>query len=245
MSILVYGFAKSGKSSFAVTAPAPRLLFDVESASRFLSARGTIKPVEWDPHTSAPPDADGTWDTAIVSTRSWDDVAQAYKWLESGQHPFSSVIIDSLSELQTRYVEKVAGRAGPSMQQWGDTFRVVSGLVRDLRDLTMHQTHPLEAVVFTCMSREYNGIYRAYVAGQLVDVLPYLCDLSAMLWVEDVVDPLTGEPHEVRRLLTRRAANFEAGERLGGQIPSTVDNPNIVSLLDMVFGAKVVDQQDG
>jgi hypothetical protein len=241
MSVLVHGEAKSGKSTLAVTAPAPRLLFDVESASRFLTARGLIVPTKWDPQTEAPPILDGTWDTAVVNTKTWNDVAQGYKWLESGQHPWSSVIIDSVTELQVRFMENLVGRAQLTQQQWGDAFRVVSGLVRDLRDLTEHEVKPIEAMVFTAMTREYNGTYKAYVAGQLVTVLPYLVDLVGYLWSETIVNDLTGEPYEVHRLLTKRTAQFEAGERLGGALPDVVDYPNIVTMLDTVFGAKQVE----
>lgn len=240
MSVLVHGEAKSGKSTFAVTAPAPRLLFDVESAARFLSARKIILPKHWNPQTEAPPQPDGTWDTVIVNTKTWADVSQGFKWLESGEHSFASVIIDSVTELQVRFIENLVGRAQLTQQQWGDAFRVVSGLVRDLRDLTEPDSgiRPIEAVVFTAMTREYNGTYKAYVAGQLVTMLPYLVDLVGYIWSETVINDLTGEPYKVNRLLTNRTAQFEAGERLGGALADVIDYPNIVTMLDTVFGPK-------
>lgn len=230
MSVLIHGLSKSGKSTLAVTAPAPRLYLDVESAARFLP----IVRVPWNPHTEAPPTYDGTWDTCVVATRTWEDVMSVYQWLNSGAHPFESLIIDSISELQSRYIEKVGGRSQLTMQQWGDVFRQVSGLCRDIRDLTMHPTKPLRMIALTAMTKQVDGMWKPYVSGQLGTVLPYLWDLNAYLWVEQVRD-LTGGVTEVRRLLTRRSATIEAGERVQGRLPEVIDSPNLTEMLFTVF----------
>lgn len=234
LTMLVYGAAKAGKSTLAITTPAPRLYMDVEAASRFLP----IEPVFWDPSKSAPPEADGTWDTAIVQTKDWRTVELAHQWLESGQHPFKSFIIDSISELQQRYIEDVAGRSQLTQQAWGDAFRAVGGLVRDIRDLTVHPTKPLEAVVLTAMAREFDGHWKPYLQGQLATIMPYLLDITAYLYAESVTNELTFEVTEVRRLLTRRTNQFEAGERVGGKVPAIVEDPNVSAMIDMIFGQK-------
>ena len=231
LTVLVHGLSKAGKSTLSVTAPAPRLYMDVESASRFLP----IKRKPWDPKTEPPPEEDGTWDTAVVATRGWDEVAQAYQWLASGQHPFNSLIIDSISELQQRYIETVAGRSQAKQQQWGDVFRQVSGLVRDIRDLTMNPVKPLEAIVLTSMTKNIDGMWRPWVQGQLATVLPYLLDVVGYLFVDQDVNELTGETHEVRRLLTRRTTEYEAGERVQGRLPALITNPDIAVMRETVF----------
>lgn len=240
VSILVHGASKSGKSSFSVTTPTPRLYLDVESASRFLP----IRPVIWSPDTSAPPENDGSWDTAVVPTRDWGTVQKTYQWLNSGQHPFRSLTIDSISELQQRYIEVTAGREQLTQQGWGDVFRTVSGLVRDIRDLTMHPTNPLEAIVMTAMTRQVDGMWKPWCQGQLATVLPYLLDVCGYLWVEQTVDELTGQQSESRKLLTRRTAQFEAGERVDGRIPmimpveqrsSGVPGTDVQRMLTMIF----------
>lgn len=241
LSLLIHGASKSGKSSLSVTSPAPRLYADVESASRFLA----IKPIAWDPSKEAPPVYDGSWDTAVVATRDWATVERMYQWLASGQHPFKSLVIDSISELQQRYIESKSGRQQLTQQQWGDAFRVVSGLVRDIRDLTMHPTAPLEAVVMTAMTRQLDGMWRPWLQGQLQTVLPYLLDVTAYIWAEQEVDELTGQAEEVRKLLTRRTSQFEAGERVDGRIPTVMriqtrasgqPGTDIQEMLNMIFG---------
>lgn len=231
LTILVHAASKAGKSTLSVTSPAPRLLFDVESASRFLP----IKRIYWDPAKEEPPVPDGTWDTCVVQTRDWKTVDLAYQWLASGKHEFRSVIIDSISELQNRYMEAQAGRNQLTQTQWGEVFRGVAGLVRDMRDLTMHPTKPIECLVMIAMTKQIDGVYRPYVQGQLATVLPYLLDAVGYLYVDKVVDELSGEATEVRRLLTRATATFEAGERVGGAWPTVINNPNIEQMIADIF----------
>jgi len=204
----------------------------VEAASRFLD----VERIYWDPAKDAPPEYDGTWDTCIVRTRDWGTIEQVYQWLHSGKHPFKSFIIDSISELQNRYIEAVAGRKQLTQSQWGDAYRSVGGLVRDIRDLTMHPTRPLECVVMTAMTRQLDGKFSPWCQGQLQSVLPYLMDSVCYLYVDTDEDELTGTSTEVRRILTRETPDFLAGERVGGAWPRIITSPKITEMIDMIFG---------
>lgn len=231
VSILIHGPSKAGKSTLSVTSPAPRLYLDVESASRFLP----ITRVKWD-GVSAPPEYDGTWDTCVVPTRDWATVDKVYSWLRSGKHPFKSLIIDSISELQSRYIEVTAGRKQLTQQQWGDAYRVIGGLVRDIRDLTNHPTKPLECVVMTAMTKQVDNKFRPWCQGQLQSVLPYLLDAVVYLYVDTEYDEITDETREVRRILTRPTDEYEAGERVGGAWPIIITDPNLTQMIEMIFG---------
>ena len=170
LTLMVYGESKVGKSTFAVTAPYPRLMLDVEGGHRFLP----INVKYWDPIREEPPQADGTWDTVVVQVRDYDVVMKAFQWLQSGKHQFKSLIIDSISELQVKCMDNIAGTEQMKMQQWGELLRHMGALLRDLRDLTMHPTQPLEAVVLTAMARKgQDGVYRPYLQGQLAIQAPY------------------------------------------------------------------------
>lgn len=234
LTVLVHGASKVGKSTLAVSAPAPRLYLDVESASRFLP----ITRVYWDPAKEAPPECDGTWDTCVVMTRDWGTVEKVYQWLHAGKHCFKSLIIDSISELQGRFLESKAGRNQLTQQQWGDAFRQVSGLVRDIRDLTMHPTNPVECVVMTAITKNIDEKWKPYVQGQLQAVLPYLLDAVLYMWVENETNDLTGESAEIRKVLTRPTPQFEAGERVGGVWPQVISNPDLSVMKDMIFGGR-------
>ena len=130
----------------------------------------------------------------------------------------------------------MAGRSQLTQQNWGDVYRRVGGLVRDIRDLTMHPTHPMECIVMTAMMKERDGRYMPWCQGQLQTLIPYLMDVTGYLWVSQVTNELTGEQDEVRKFLSRRTDSYEAGERVGGRIPSVIENPNIEDMINTIFG---------
>jgi hypothetical protein len=235
---MVYGESKVGKSSFAVTAPYPRLMLDVEGGHRFLPV--IIK--YWDPMTEEPPLADGTWDTVVVKVNNYDVVMKAFQWLQSGKHQFKSLIIDSISELQVKCMDNIAGTEQMKMQQWGELLRHMGALLRDLRDLTMHPTQPLEAVVLTAMARKgQDGVYRPYLQGQLAIQAPYFYDILGAITVETEPNPDPMQPPmQVRRMYVERTPEWEAGERVQGRLGKVVQQGDlgVERMLDMVFGEK-------
>lgn len=230
ISVLVHGFSKVGKSTLGITGPAPRLLLDVESASRFLPGNK----VYWEPDTGeAPPEPDGTWDTCVVNVRSFDTVLKAYEWLKSGRHPFRSVTLDSVSELQTKAQESINGRQQMQTQHWGQLLSKMGFFCRDLRDLTTHRDNPLEAVIITAMTKEVNGVQTPGLQGSVAAQIPYWYDLCGYYYLDQTTDE-SGQTVKIRRLLTEKHPQFEAGSRISG-IPPVIDNPNIAMMLDKIF----------
>ena len=238
LTVMVYGESKVGKSSLAVTAPYPRLMLDVEGGHRFLP----IVVKYWDPLREEPPLADGTWDTVVVTVRDYDTVLKTYQWLQLGKHHFKSLIIDSVSELQVKCLENIAGVNQMTQQQWGELLRHMGGLLRDLRDLTMHPTNALEAVVLTAMARtDKDGRYRPYLQGQLAIQAPYFYDILGAITVEERMNPdPTQLPYKVRRMYVERTNQYEAGERVQGRLGKIVEQQDmsIERMLDIVFGPK-------
>lgn len=242
LSILVHADTKVGKSTFANTAPAPRLLLDVEAAARFLPG----DKVRWDPMREVPPTYDGTWQTCVVNVRDYETFVKVYEWLNSGQHPFKSVIIDSISELQDKCKYNLAADGRMTMQLWGDLLNHMGRMVRNFRDLTEHPTHPIEAVILTSMTTMRDGKYRPYVQGQLQTQMPYFLDVIGYMYVDDVLNPNdpTAPPTPMRRMLVAKHSMFEAGERVQGRLPEVVDNPTVTAMLDMVFGPEPTHTQE-
>lgn len=242
LTIMVYGESKVGKSSFAVTAPYPRLMLDVEGGHRFLP----IIVKYWDPLREEPPIADGTWDTCVVTVRNYDTVIKTYQWLQMGRHQFKSLIIDSISELQVKCMDSIAGNEQMKMQQWGELLRHMGGLLRDLRDLTMHPTNPLEAVVLTAMARSGEGRAKPYLQGQLAIQAPYFYDILGALTVETASnsDPMQ-PPYKARRMYVERTNEYEAGERVQGRLGAIVEQQNlsVERMLDIVFGPRQIQQE--
>ena len=238
LTIMVHGESKVGKSTFAVTAPYPRLMLDVEGGHRFLP----INVKYWDPVREEPPVADGTWDTVVVQVRDYDVVMKAFQWLQSGKHQFKSLIIDSISELQVKCMDNIAGTEQMKMQQWGELLRHMGALLRDLRDLTMHPTQPLEAVVLTAMARsDQNGHMKPYLQGQLAVQAPYFYDVLGAIALENIPNPDPTQPaFKARRMYVERTDKYDAGERVQGRLGSIVEQGDlgVERMLDIIFGPK-------
>jgi|SRR5690606_25618021 len=233
MTFIVHGESKAGKSTLANTSPAPRLLLDVEMAYRFLSGRK----IAWDPHTEAPPVYDGTWDTAVVIVRSYADVRRAVEWLQQGDHQFKSVVLDSISELQTLVKEQLDASGKMTMQLWGSMLFEMDKKCRELRDLPEHPTNPVEAVVITAQTSLRDGKYRPYMQGQMKTKLPYYFDVIGFLAAQKVPQgpDYVGPDVYERKLCIGPHDLVESGSRVVEQLGNVVDDPNITTMLDKVF----------
>lgn len=228
---------KIGKSTFANTTPPPRLFLDAEVAYRFLPGRKVF----WEPLRDAPPLYDGTWDTCVVVVRDYSIMVRAVEWLESGQHHFESVSVDSISEVQKKLKDQLTGGFGDMDQQlWGQLLTHMEALMRRLRDLTEHPTNPLTAVVLTAMTELRDGKWRPYVQGSLRTTLPYFMDVVGYAFVQaqQTLDPTQPPPEPIRRMLTRPHQLFEAGERVQGRLPEYIDGAyfNVAWMIESIFG---------
>lgn len=233
INAVFYGRSKQGKSFLGDTTPEPRLVLDAEMGSRFTPSRKVV----WDPTRYAPPEPDGSWDTAIVYVHDYRTVQKAYEWLNSGKHPFRSVVLDSISEIQQRGVDDIAGTRQMATQDWGALLRQVSETIRRFRDLTTHKIKPLDAVIFIAMARERDGSWFPYVQGQLATILPYYVDICAYLQVVPTEDGLSS----VRRLFIGPTPGYETGERVGGKLGAYMDNPNVTEMLRIIRGDDITN----
>lgn len=233
LAFLIHGPSKAGKSWLSDTAPAPRLILDSEggNAIRWTPSRK----IYWDPVTQAPPVPDGTWESCIVHVREFNTIIKAFEWLNSGQHHFNSVSLDSISEIQQRCIDSLVGANQLRTQDWGDVLRKVSSVVRSFRDLTNHPIKPLRAVVFIAMSKDFNGTMKPYVQGALATTLPYYLDLVGYLMVTPP-DEL-GQCH--RFLMIQPSNQYLSGERVGGRLGPYVYIPNndvtVTRMLEVIF----------
>lgn len=253
LSVLIHGESKHGKSTLACTAPPPLVVFDAEGSTKFLPMR--VK--RWDPLREAPPSYDGTWDAANVIVHDYDTLDQGLQWLESGQHQFRSVVLDSITEIQRKLKDKIAGVGEMNFDHWDNLLRRMDGLLRRFRDLTQHYSNPFLMAVFTAETKMIDGQYRPSMQGQIKDAIPYLFDivgcLQAMQYRNADGSPAlseSGEPFEYRQLLTRPTNPlYYAGQRVQARVPAIVvgtpvsvppasmaeSTPNLTTMLLQVF----------
>lgn len=212
LTMLLHGPAKIGKTRLAATCPGKILFLDAEGGTRWLPMR--MKP--WDPRTQAPPEDDGTWDACVVFVTEFAQLDRAHQWLVSGKHPFDSVVLDNVTDAQIRCIEKIAGTRAMEQQDWGALLREVDDLVIKLRDLVLHPTKPLKAVVVVAATAERGkaGVVAPMAQGQLKSRLPYRMDVIGYLYGQFdaegtlrrglMVQPFKSEQQEI-----------EAGDRTG------------------------------
>jgi phage nucleotide-binding protein len=135
---LVYGFSGAGKTSlFASASDAGQkvLFIDAEAGSSGLSDRENID---------------------ILVPSDWDELGEAYAFLVGGEHEYTFVILDSLTEISRMSLERVV-RDGktpdnlPTLQQYGQSNDQVIRLVRAFRGLA---TSGNLGVGFTALAKE-------------------------------------------------------------------------------------------
>ncbi len=177
ISVAIHGPWGAGKSWFADTAPGPRLVLDAEGGTQDTPS----DKVPWDPKD--PPPKLKRNETAVVLVRDWATIDNVRQWLIRGKHPFNSVVIDSLTEIQKRLKDRLS--SGPEavfdQQAWGKLLNHMEGFVRELRDHTWADAvKPINVVIVTGTDDElvphkpmFQGGLRKSYAG-FFDVVGYL-----------------------------------------------------------------------
>lgn len=228
ISFLIHGPSKAGKSFLGDSAPGPRLFLDAEGNTRFLKS----KKIKWDP-MGPPPVYDGSWETCVVRIRDFGTLSYAYQWLATGQHPFRSIILDSVSETQQRCIDAIAGTDPMKTQDWGELLRKMSAEIRKYRDLLDHPTNPLDCVIITAMTKQaQDGKFYPYVQGQLATALPYYIDVIGYIKAQ-----ITEDNQFTNYLLTKPHIQYEAGDRTG-VLPQVITNPRIDDMYNMVCNSE-------
>lgn len=243
LAMLIHGNSKVGKTTLAATAPGPMLALDAEGGWKWIA--GTKNPatgepyrrVDWDP-SGPPPEYDGTWDFCVVNVQRWKDVLDVYRWLTQAKHPFKSLTIDSITEVQRRCRQNIVGTEAMQMQQWGELLAQMEGVIRDYRDLANDINNNITVVTFIAESKEKGRFQKVSpsMQGQIITSLPYWMDVVGYLYPERTADE-NGQPNGpvVRRLIVDQNDEYEAGNRVQGRLGMVVDRPNIVKILKRIY----------
>jgi hypothetical protein len=184
--------------------------------------------IHWDPVKEDPPES-GDWETCHVAVRDFVDVQKTFDWLLTGRHPFKSVVLDSLTEIQKRCRDSISGTESPSEREWGLLLIRMEHLTRSFRDLVFHPTNPLDAVIILALIQDRNGKRKPAVQGALGTSLPGYMDLVGYLFVE-----ITEEGTEQRRMLISPRDGFEAKDRthtLSQHYGPSITRPDVEEML--------------
>lgn len=220
--VLVYANAGVGKSYLLATAPKALILLTEPEVSR-----PTLKLVK------------RTYgvDFDTIDIMSWDDFGDAYAYLYAGNHTYSTVCIDSLTDLVRRLIEHVLGLAtakrathDPDILEMGDWNKVIEKLrqaVRAYRDLPM-------AVVMSALVLD---IRSEMLKVPMVQPKNFALELPAYFNTVGYLGiDVNDEGETVRKLLLSPTDEYVA-KNPGGALPDVVVNPNLAEMFPWIQAA--------
>lgn len=177
LSSLIIGPSGHGKSWFGSTTPPPRLILDLEGRAKY-TPNGKDATL-WDgrtPPMSLPRSPSRTY--IVDLTEDIGALDLIHQWLRSGEHPFKSVTVDSLMEVQYQAAQSVVpGTKAFRTQDWGTLLREMEAFVRKMTDLLKYPSTKVRCMVFIagCITRD--GYQKPLMQGQITTKVPYWMDL--------------------------------------------------------------------
>ncbi len=249
--VAVHGVWGGGKSWFAHTAPGPRLIMDTEGGSEDVAHRDdghNVNLISWDPMAEDIPTDLKPEDSVVVDIQNADMIPHLIGYLTKGDHPFESVILDSLTENQKQLKTAVAVPGGVydpnavfDQQAWGRLLNNGEIMIRQLRDLTRKQAKKRINVVVVMGSDTETMPVKPLLQGALRKSLAGFFDLEGFLYVG--TDNETQE--EVRVLQISPNATAEAKCRLHlvkVAYGNNIINPDMMKIIDIVNQTPEVKQ---
>jgi len=218
--LAVYGEFKIGKSWFGQSGPPPTLLIETEEGG---SAHAPTRQVPWEWQTYAPPQWDGTWDTAVARISSVTDLQRVLQW--AGQ--FRVVVIDSITDLQNKHVRHLAPPPRQmEIRDWGTLLRDFLVLADGCRQLAHQPSGP--TILWLCRSAlGDDGRFRPSLMGRFRDDLMYEVDMTLYLsWSQGGVEQRVLQCHPARHCI--------AGGRPQDKLPPAVLDPNLIAIMQAI-----------
>lgn len=190
---LIHGESGVGKSDLADTIPGPRLILDAEAGSEYTPS--WPKQI-WNPQYAPPgvhgcePGNEQVAQTVRVIVQDWNTWERVHAWIASGNHPFTSIVLDSVTEIQKRCRDNIRGTEQMQTQHWGELLILMEGFVRQLRDLAKSPYNRLMNVIILALT-DPKDRGRPLVQGSLQIALPGFVDVVGYMSAQASADGQT------------------------------------------------------
>jgi hypothetical protein len=234
LNLMVYGDSGAGKTLLAggsafVEELSPVLFIDVEGGTHTLS------------HFADTADIDIIPDPDSERTLRWDDIQKIYNELYTGRHPYKTVVIDSLTEMQKLAMNTVLGSGTkmqidaignlPEFKDWHINTEQMRRMVRAFRDLPVNTIFTALADDVadprTAKSDNPRFLKRPSFTKKLAQEIPAFFDLVFYLYSK-----ARGQQN-LRYIQTDKDNNVVAKCRVYG-VPLIIENPDMEKLYDML-----------
>lgn len=235
LNIMVYGDSGAGKTLLAGTAAyvqelSPVLFVDVEGGTHTLSHFGDTADIDIIP------------DPEDERTLKWTDIQKIYNDLYNGRHPYKTVVIDSLTEMQKLAMNSILGNDRkmsidaegnlPEFKEWHINTEQMRRMVRAFRDLPMNTIFTAladdKADPRTAKSENPRFLKAPSFTKKLAQEIPAFFDLVFYLYSKQ-----RGQQN-VRYIQTDKDNSVVAKCRVHG-IPMIVEQPDMEVLYDMLI----------
>lgn len=205
INALIYGNAGAGKTTMALTVPEKPLV---------ISAEAGLMPL-----------ADAEID--YIEVKTIGDVHEAYSFINSGDHDYKWIVIDSISEIAEVLLAEEMEKNKDPRKAYGETQMQMMGLIRAFRDLpfNVYMTAKQERV-----KDDMTGMMLyspAMVGTKLGQQIPYLFDLVFALRIEK-----DAEGKDQRWLQTSGDNQYIAKDRSGKL--EQFEQPNINEIVNKI-----------
>lgn len=229
VNIMVYGESGVGKTRFMGSADAvpemrPMLVVDVEGGTLTLA--------------NTYPEAE------VVRVQSWTEMQALYDELLRGDHPYRTVGLDSLTEIQkfSMYqimkdlVAKEPDRDPdiPGMREWGKNIEQMRLFVRAFRDLPMN-------TIFTALSTTSKDnktgtvTTRPGLPGKLGGEVAAFLDIVTYLYVKNIRE---GDNIQRKRFLLTGATENQTAKDRTGRLPLVLEEPTMREIYNYAVSGK-------
>lgn len=208
--MLIYGTSGVGKTTLCATAPQPIIL---SAEAGLLSLRKFQIPV--------------------IEIRTVDDLTEAHRWCQQAAEArqFSTVCIDSITEIGEVVLANAKRQVKDSRQAYGELIEKMMTTIKAFRDL--QGKHVYMAAKAEPVKDEMTGVvrYMASMPGsKLGPQLPYLFDEVFRLGINK-----TPQGEQYRFLQTQPDLQYDAKDRSGALDP--IEPPDLNHVISKILGA--------
>jgi len=218
VKFLIYGESGAGKTVFSSSWP-DCVFLDIDKGMSSVTRRVARIPI-----------------SATKQQTAWDAMTRAIAYLESGQHNFKTVVVDSLNEMQAIAMDDILEnfpeirRPYNRLASKGDYGMMLFDFDHALRRLKALPMH----VVFVCQvaSREYEtDVIQPQLTGKNTPrTVARMMDVIGYLYKQEGGDEETSGDKSVR-IMIFDAVNHVTKDR-SGLLPMRVQNPVFATLYE-------------